>query len=230
VVIAGSILLAFAIDAGWDARQERLVESQYLESLVTELSASRAEIDDDLGFRRDVLARIDELLPVFDGVREAPNRDSVLQTLGGLRYQKKFAPPRAVLDEIVSAGVSRLIRSETVRRGLMRYSQELEKSRIEEQDERDFIADQFSPYLLSRVSLREAEMLAMFSGQQTILRTPELGRPGSPIPQEIWSHIEFENLLIVRREKAAVLVSRHEGIGQLIDSLSLEIERNARPR
>ena len=61
VVIVGSILLAFGIDAWWEGRQEREREATYLSALVAEVERNRVIF----GKRRDVAARKLELAPVI---------------------------------------------------------------------------------------------------------------------------------------------------------------------
>ena len=48
VVIVGSILLAFAIDAWWDERQERSLTDRRIEALLSEFEQARAEIESEI--------------------------------------------------------------------------------------------------------------------------------------------------------------------------------------
>ena len=58
VVIVGSILLAFGLQAWWEGRQDSQLEDRYLERLATDLESDTAEI-------RTVVARTDQRLSSF---------------------------------------------------------------------------------------------------------------------------------------------------------------------
>ena len=47
-MIVGSILLAFAIDASWDARQDRALTNQRIAALIGEFDQARAEIESEI--------------------------------------------------------------------------------------------------------------------------------------------------------------------------------------
>jgi hypothetical protein len=147
--IVVSILLAFAIDAWWDSRGEIRLEREYLRGLRTELRGSYVEIESDLAF--------DEAL--FGDLRRVLNRaltsdDSVMYVLQRAVVDRKFAPPRAVLDDLISSGRLQLIADPRIREGLMLYAQMLSKNDINEAQERQFINERFLPFLSQHMSIR----------------------------------------------------------------------------
>ena len=64
-IVAG-ILLAFAIDAGWDERNEREEEKEILQSLVVEFEANRDEADSVLRVHENALQHAATLVNVAD--------------------------------------------------------------------------------------------------------------------------------------------------------------------
>jgi hypothetical protein len=62
VVILGSILLAFAIDAAWDARQERRVESVVVSAVASEVRANQESLTGVLASTDESLARLDRFM------------------------------------------------------------------------------------------------------------------------------------------------------------------------
>jgi hypothetical protein len=60
-LITAGVLLALTADAGWNSRQERAQERDYLRSLRSEMLAARAEFDSDVATRESHRAVLDSL-------------------------------------------------------------------------------------------------------------------------------------------------------------------------
>jgi hypothetical protein len=60
--VVGSILLAFAIDSGWDARQEGVREAAAVDALRIEMEQNRAQLIEDIGFNDRARGRVSEFL------------------------------------------------------------------------------------------------------------------------------------------------------------------------
>jgi hypothetical protein len=100
---------------------------------------------------------------------------------------RKFAPPRAVLDDLISSGRLQLITDPRIREGLMEYAQMLSKNDINEAQERQFINERFLPFLSQRMTLR-----GVASDYLEIQQRSTSG-PGDWLADET-----FDNLLIER--------------------------------
>jgi hypothetical protein len=122
VVIVGSILLAFAIDAAWDQRQLRNEEQEALTALRSEFSASLEQIDRVLDIYRQ------------DRERVALLRTSSSQELRGLPQREvsaimlatsniwSFDPTRGATDELVGAGRLGVLRDGALRQALSTFT------------------------------------------------------------------------------------------------------------
>ena len=229
VAIIASILIAFAIDAWWDGSKERREERDSLEALAEELSDSQAELDFDLSAKRTNVEIIDLLTAHLNGEMDSLKPDTVVIILGRLRWQQMFTPPQAVLNEMISSGRMNLIRSSALRRSLLEYSQWLEKTQINEAQERAFLDNRFSPFLSeyshyplpsSDTSIlsetREAAGLRILSAAYLLNRES----PGLPSQTEV-----FGNLLIERKEYLSLVLGRYGTIQTLIDTLQAQIEQ-----
>ncbi len=78
VVIVGSILLAFAIDAWWDGRQDRTQEQAYLRMLATDMQETLAN-NARFGGRADSIDWAGARLVRAYYEPELPPRDSILK-------------------------------------------------------------------------------------------------------------------------------------------------------
>jgi hypothetical protein len=127
VIIVGSILLAFGIDAGWDARQERELERSYIARIAADLRATQAGIDDNAVHYSRLLAHAGAALPILEGGATIP--DDTLGFLSSVLQATRITSPivaRSAYDDLISTGNLRLIRSDTLRHELSRFYGEVE--------------------------------------------------------------------------------------------------------
>jgi hypothetical protein len=148
LTIIASILLAFGIDAWWDARKERLVEGQYLSALRVEFQNGLDEVSSDLQNQETLRS----LLSYF--VRQSSVPPDSLRTILRLAASvNNIAPPTSVMEEIVSSGRLQVIRSAELRESIVAYRQMLEKLEINERVHHDFVNERFIPYLSANIPL-----------------------------------------------------------------------------
>ena len=120
VVIVGSILLAFGIQAWWDNEQERQRERAYLGALLDEFEQVRDGLPAGWRSRASAVHAHEALLEQIQGAPRA-QEDSLFFWASGASLQLSLDPPRAVLDDIGSSGGTQLIRSDSLRLALGRY-------------------------------------------------------------------------------------------------------------
>ncbi len=121
VVIVGSILLAFVIDAWWDRVQERELEREYLGRLVQDL-------DTDLRIGTFTLAYLNGTQETLGAVRPVIEDGEAVgdprEFLGTLYRSTRVIPPRFTLptyNELLATGNLRLIRNAELRTGLAEF-------------------------------------------------------------------------------------------------------------
>ena len=148
LTILASILLAFGIDAWWDARNERRVEGQYLSALRVEFQRALREISGDLEDQEMLRSQ----LSYFIHQSSAPP-DSVRTILSFAAGANNIAPPTSVMEEIVSSGRLQVIRSTAIREAIVAYRQMLEKIEANERVHHDFVNERFVPYLSANMPL-----------------------------------------------------------------------------
>lgn len=105
LLIVGSILIAFALDAWWDGRARASHEREALISLRSELGEARAELDTVLSYNRQRV-RAEEY---FLGRRPSDFRrlpgDSLMLAVRGLGGGMTFDPSLGAIEAIVAGGL-----------------------------------------------------------------------------------------------------------------------------
>ena len=96
-VIVGSILLAFAVDAVWDARGEARDEAAVLEAIRSDMRSNLQRIDSHFVRREQVSARLDLFLESTPTALAALSPDSAVSLLGGLTASGPFTPSGGAL-------------------------------------------------------------------------------------------------------------------------------------
>ena len=151
LVIIVSILIAFAIDAGWDNYQENVTETAYLQNLLIEMREAREELRGDDERRRVILQAIESLQ------KEIQNRTVPDATLMGWinrsMQDPAFFPPGAVFQDLLNAGNLQVIKSDELRFALNSYNQDHPRLRFVEENTQMLTDTRIEPYVSERISL-----------------------------------------------------------------------------
>ena len=127
VVIVGSILLAFGIDARWEGIQERRAERVYIVRIIADLRETRGHIMENAEHYESLLRHGAAIQPISTGVDEVP-----LDTLGFLAsvlQASRITDPvvaRSAYDDLISTGNLRVIQSDSLRTALSRFYANIE--------------------------------------------------------------------------------------------------------
>lgn len=154
VAIVVSILLAFAIDAWWDERRDRLEEQRVLQQLTEEFEAVESQLDRYVAMDERTLrnvSRIDSLMQaaLADGRPAVVARDS---TLRWLVTQGTFAPTLPTLDGLRTSGRLTLIQDEELVAALSAWPAALEDAVEHQRDSEQIIFDTY-PMLAEAANL-----------------------------------------------------------------------------
>ena len=116
VAIILSILLAFAIDAGWDAFKERNQEKAFLVSLLSDFEETRSRIDESTDSHMRFIALARQLLGFHGG--DTPNIEpEALETMLGavfFDWQSLYLPSGS-RDALFASGDIEIISNEELR-------------------------------------------------------------------------------------------------------------------
>ena len=124
VVIVGSILLAFGIQAWWDERQEQIEERGIIERLISDVQADIQGIGSGLSVlprKEQALSRVNSVL----GESDARPRDPVIflnNVIYGAQYgRNQYGTRRTTFDELLGSGAFSLVRDTELRESISSY-------------------------------------------------------------------------------------------------------------
>ncbi len=119
--IVVSILLAFAIDAWWDERQERAEEREVLESLYAEFEANRDEVASVISFHDREIRSIETLMELRQDEILALPAETVAEMLGSLAIARTFDAVRGSVDALHGSGKLGILRDRELREALTTF-------------------------------------------------------------------------------------------------------------
>ena len=136
IAIVVSILIAFAIDAAWETRQESQRLTSSLGSLAEELDGNRRRLEVDLERLRSHLREIEEFVVLVSGPSDSVSPEQLRTMWGKLIPLRQFPVQQAAFKDLTSGGLS-LISDGPTRRLILEYGQAIEhhesRQRIAEQ-------------------------------------------------------------------------------------------------
>ena len=214
VVIVGSILLAFALDAWWDTSRARTQETATLQSLHEDFVNARSSADFFLGLEGRMTVAVATLLDAArqgraEGRSFVPVPDSLLALA---LVPPTFDPHIATLDAALGSNGVLMIRDPDLSRALSAWPGNLTEATEEQEASRVFVLDHFDPTL--RRGMDIAPPMAMMDEAVNGGMTPAQKEGVSLLPTDF--------------ETVGVLARRHQllvhGIYELA-SVRDEIER-----
>ncbi len=214
------ILLALILGAGWEWLNERWSEAEYLEGLEAEFERGVLELQVDMEAREAILYRTRTLLTLPDGPAAGLPTDSAGAYAASLIDFRYFTPTHPVLEELIAGGRLEVLRSETLRRALLKYILERDRLEVVEARERDFAADLMEPFLVERLALepRWAADDSSFAGP--LVDAAELAR--------LARDPAFRSLLVLRADRTDIALRFSRGLGFSIDSVLGALRRQDR--
>ena len=130
--IVASILIAFAIDAWWQNRTERIIEVQYLQALQEDLLSSLELLDEDEAVQQRQVGYLDSLLSTNS---DTPYSDELRRWIDdGLFDVGTYQPQSSALRDLESSGQTQIIRNPDIRRVLASVRQRMDSLEITQRD------------------------------------------------------------------------------------------------
>ena len=162
LVIVGSILIAFGLDAAWANHQDSKAEQRMLAELQGELQSAKARILSSIGELENVLAASGELA-TFLGNNAPPLTSAAAEDLlGRITDMNTLEVPTSALDSVIASGQARLISNKALLRALAEWPAFILDVRENHDWHRVETDEYLIPYLAQFVSVRTA----LFRGTQ----------------------------------------------------------------
>lgn len=197
VVIVGSILLAFGIDAWWARRGESMLERSYLVGMQAEFEAAEAELESLLVTHRDKTAGLEELHRLLRSGEGSAAPDSVVALSRLLWTVDPYAPEMSTYQNLVESRGMSFIQDDSLRVAFRAYEVALGSNRAWDDYLIAFDQDQMVALLASR--------LPYFA---QIFEDGDSGGSLRPSVEELAADMSFRNLIAIRYSGERTLVNR----------------------
>ncbi len=148
VVIVASILLAFAIDAWWDERQERIEEAEILLGLQNEFSRYRDDLAKSIEYHAISRLLTEQLMAATRHGSWRSETLSIDNALVSLSDPKSLDFGGGELDALISAGRLEIISDNHLRARLASWREVFNEIRDDEIRSQNFSANRVVPYML----------------------------------------------------------------------------------
>jgi hypothetical protein len=158
VVIVGSILLAFAIDAAWDARGERQLERSLLEALAEDFRIAEQGWATAKAAHNTVVSSMETLLTWAEQGSVPTEHHALADTLlGNVFWRNTFDPPMGTVEAILGSGRLDLLGNRELVGALTRWSSLVTDVNRREIDGADHFYEAVYPYLRTRLNIQDLD-------------------------------------------------------------------------
>jgi hypothetical protein len=218
VAIVVSILLAFGIQASWDARTDRQEAHSALETLLAEFRQHGEDLDENLENHQTILSSGLRLLS-FTGdslsVPPAQVVDSLLNLV--FMYATSFNGAGGAHDALIASGRLGAVRNEELRALLSSWPGFVDDSAEDEEFVLRDVQERYTPFLNSRVATRN-----IFATDALGLDLPQ--RAGYGDYSGLLGDLEFDNLVSYRVYSERIMILDNERLRTSIDRIISLIE------
>jgi hypothetical protein len=158
VVIVASILLAFGIDAWWDARNERIQERALLAALAGDSYATKDALRHTRRAHETVLASMERLLTYAEnGAVPVSERAQVDTVLSRVFWREIFDPPVGAVETILGSGRLDVIENQELVGELTRWTAAVHDLNELERAGTDHFYRTLYPYLSANLDLQDLD-------------------------------------------------------------------------
>jgi glycerol-3-phosphate cytidylyltransferase-like family protein len=230
--IVVSILLAFAIDAAWDRRQEQHEERRILHSVLNELHANQQNIARMTVWQRDVEAATISLLDAAARSEVAISVDAIDQLIADSSwYNNDSTFDMSAVDAVVLGGNLSKIEDENLRQRITQWSRDVSIVRRNERQDYDFFKDVWTPFLRQNAYMPQIHNFVdelPGTGEEDYIPDIKLSSHAGSHADLIGDR-EFQNILLQRLWIHGDILNAYRQIEPRLDSLvdlvSAELER-----
>ncbi len=236
VVIVGSILLAFGIDAWWSHRADQAQERSILEGLYTEFSANLESLEATITEHRRTLDNSRQLLQLIGPVSEAHDAEQLDSLVACFLASPSFEPTTGNLSALLSSGTLRLISNDSLRVKVAAWKDTLIDMKQEEAEAELFIEQQILPFLLDSFPLRTMDARSPVCSS---VNTPDahmgytegVGQSSFQADYSVLlTSLKFENMVDDRRFTSRFILGRAFAVQteteEIISLLQTELEKD----
>ena len=163
--IVGSILLAFAIDAWWDDRKERLLEQEVLHDLRAEYEDHKGDLSGQKARHLNYIRAIETLVEACEKGDWRSDEFSLDEAFFALQVPETTDLGAGVRDTLISSGKMDVILDRELRYELAEWDSELDELLDDQQGGKQIVLGLLHPYL-ARKGVPMSGPLSISPGQE----------------------------------------------------------------
>ena len=198
VLVVLGILIALQVNNWNEQRNESADEQKILKTLRTEFLYNRQELNRNIDKAKILSQRADSLLYFFTAEKTARDKTNSVRLIRSLSAYSSYDPSEGALIDLISSGRLNLIKNDSLRLHLTKWSGELQDTKEDEVRLMNFGDTRLEPYRLKYLTLHTNSIFT--SGIESLFESNE-----------------FENIVYVIGKRSLYNVENY-------DMLALEIE------
>jgi hypothetical protein len=220
VAIVLSILLAFAIDAGWDSFKERKQEKAFLESLLNDFTESRSRIDASTDRHMSFIDSAQQLLEFHGGDVTDIEPKALEAILGAVFFDwTSLYLPSGSRDALFSSGDIEIISNEELRAMLAAWPSLVADAAEDDILIANDVMNNLVPFLQSKIRTHNVARITNSDAAELIPRIESVNYDA------LWEDPMFENLIIFRMVNETFAVDENDRLSEAADAIIQVIER-----
>jgi len=230
--IVASILLAFAIDAWWNDRQQHGSEQIVLQTLLDDLRVKKVLLADMSRFSEAIVESAETLLRAASVTEQPLSENTIDQLIGDTWWVNSAALwDSAPLSQLVAGGNLSQISNVELVQELAALQVAIGRVKYHYRNDGDFHDDVMTPFMISNSNM--AQINATIShrpGQsENVFAVRDLGSNRGYRHSELLANTEFQNILVAKIERLTdILDIGHPdvevGLEKVIEMLEVELD------
>lgn len=220
VAIVLSILLAFTIDAGWDAFKERNQEKAFLESLLDDFEETRSRIDESIVVHMRFIVSARQLLEFHGSDTPDIESDALESMLGAVFFDwGSLYLPSGSRDALFASGDIEIISNDDLRAMLAAWPSLVEDAAEDDTWIATDVMYRMAPYLHGKVRTRN---IARLTNPEAADKIPQIE---SVNYDALWNDPMFDNIVSLRILNETYALRENERLSEAVDKIIEIIEK-----
>lgn len=200
IAIVASILLAFAIQAWWEDRQQQTDETIVLQSILTDLVQKKAILARDRSYNGSIIQASTRLLEVATDAQTESSEDEIDNLINGFMFKNQESDwASAPLNSLFMGGNVSIISNQPLLQKLASVHVSFNRLRLFYRYDRDFVNNDLMPFVRRHVN--QAQLTGITEnvpGTDISYGLPAINVSNHYDHSELLSNVEFQNLILAR--------------------------------
>jgi hypothetical protein len=218
IAIVTSILLAFAIDAWWDDRQQDQSERVVLQTLLDDLQVKQELLVDMSRYCEAIIESVETLLRAASNTEQKLSEDTIDQLIGDTWWVSNHALwDSAPLSQLVTGGNLSVISNPRLVQELAALQVAIERVKYHYENDGEFHRNVMTPFMIANANMAQitARMKHRPGQPEVTIEMRDVGFTERYRHSELLATIEFQNLLVAKMERMSdILEIGHPGVAK----------------